>query len=114
MAPPWGQENLDYAKSEEDAHHPSAEADRAAALDLCLWLPRTSNTEQLGLQVRTQWRLQDIQHIMNGTRTMADIFFDHPRGRHSPVPTMGHPSQWSYVATCLMVHMGAYTREHLD
>ena len=29
------------------------EADRAAALDLDLWLPRTSDVEQLTLQVRT-------------------------------------------------------------
>ena len=36
MAPPWGQENVDYAQSEEDAHHHTAKADRAAALDLDL------------------------------------------------------------------------------
>ena len=108
------QEDLDYAQSEEDAHHPSAEVERAAALDLDLLLPGTSDTEQLTLSVRTRWLLEDIKHIMNGTHTMADIIFDHRGGRHSRPPTMEHSSQWRYVATRLMAHMGAYTPNDLD
>ena len=56
----------------------------------------------------------DIHHIMSGTRTMADVIFDHREGRHSPPPTMEHPSQWRYVATGLVAHMGAYTPDNLD
>ena len=37
-----------------------------------------------------------------------------PRGKHSPPLTMEHPSQWRYVATRLMAHMGAYTPDNLD
>ena len=91
-----------------------AEAERAAARELDLWLSGTSNVEQLTLQVRTRWLLQDIHHIMNGTGTMADIIFDHRGGRHSPSPTIEHPSHWRYVATRLMAHMGAYTPGDLD
>ena len=94
MAPPCGQQNLDYAQNEEDTQRPSAETERAASLDLYLLLPRTSNTEQLGVQLRTLWLLQDIQQIVNGTRTMADIISDHRRPQHLPSPTMEHPNQW--------------------
>ena len=52
------------------------------------------------------WVLMDIHHIMNGTRTLADVIFDQREERHSPLPTMEHPSQWQYVATRLMAHMG--------
>ena len=114
MAQPWGQESLDCEQSEGDAQRPSAEADSAAALDLDLWLPWTSDGEQLTLQVRTRWIFMDIHHIMNGTRTMADVILDHCEGRQSPPPTMEHPSRWRYVATHLMVHMGAYNPDDLD
>ena len=40
--------------------------------------------------------LKDIQHIMNGPRTMADIIFDHREGRHSPSP------QWNTQASGAM------------
>ena len=84
MAPPWQQEKLDHTQSEKNAHRPSAEAERVGALDLVLWLLWTSDIEQLTLQVRDPWLLQDVRHIVNGTRTMADIIFDHGRGVHSP------------------------------
>ena len=80
------------------------------APDLDLWLPRTSDMDQLTLQFRTRWLLMDINHIMNGTRTMRHVIFDHRKGRHSPPPTMGHPSQWRYVATCLMAHLGPISK----
>ena len=38
--PSWGQGHLDYRRSEGDACHPSAHADRAAAQDLDLWIDR--------------------------------------------------------------------------
>ena len=85
-------ENLDYASSKEEGHQPSAEAERAAARDLDLWLPRNFDMEQLTLQVRSRRQLQDMQHIMNGTRTMADIIFDHQGRRHSPPPPLSTPA----------------------
>ena len=44
-----GQESLDYAPSEGDAQRPAVGAERAAALDLDLSLPWTSDMEQLTL-----------------------------------------------------------------
>ena len=114
VAQPWGQESLEYAQSKGDAQRPSAEADRATALDLDLWLPRTSDVERLTIQVRTRWVLMDIHHIINGTRTMADVVLNHREGQHSPPPTMEHPRQWLYVATHLTAHIGAYTPDSLD
>ena len=66
MAQPWGQESLDYAQSEGDAQRSSPAAERAAALDLDLWLHQTSDMGQLTLQVWTWWLLMDIHHILNG------------------------------------------------
>ena len=114
MAEPWGQESLDYARSEEDSQRPTVEADRVAALDVDLWIAWISDVEQLTIQVRTQWVLMDIHNIRNGTCTMANVIFNHPEGRDSPPPTMEHPSQWRYVATPLMAHMGAYTPDALN
>ena len=87
---PWGQGSLDYAQSKGDAQRPSAEADCSAALGLDLWLPRTSNVEQLTIQVRTRWVLMDIHHIMNNSSTMAEVIFNHREGQHSPPPTVEH------------------------
>ena len=70
--------------------------------------------EHLTIQVRTRWVLMDVHHIRNGTCTMADVIFKHREGRHSPPTPMEHRSQWQYVATCLMVHMEAYTPGDLN
>ena len=113
-ARPWRRESLDYAQSEEDAQRHSAETERAAALDLDLWLPRTSDMEQLTLQVRTRWLLIDVHQIKNGTGITADVIFDNREVGHSPLPTTEQPSQWRYVATRLMAYMGAYTPGNLD
>ena len=64
----WGQESLDYARSEGDAQRPTAEADRAGALDPDLWIPSISDVEQLTIQVRTRWILMDVHHIRTGGR----------------------------------------------
>ena len=114
MTRPWGQESLDYAKSEGDAQHPSAEADGAAALDLDLWIPWISDVEQLTIQVRTRWILMDVHHIRTGPRTMADVIFNLREGRQSPPPTVEDPGQWLYVATRLMARMRAYTPDDLN
>ena len=111
---PWGQESLDYAQSKRDAQRPTAEAGRAAALDLDLWIPRISDVEQLTIQIRPPWIPMDIQHIRTGARTMADVMFNLREGRHSPLPTMEHPGQWRYVATRLMAHMRASTQDDLN
>ena len=42
-----------------DAQRPTAQADRSAALDLDVWIPRTSNVAQLTIQVGfvgSSWR----------------------------------------------------------
>ena len=114
MAQPWGQDSLGYAHSRGDTQHPSAGEERAAALDPDLLLSKTPDMEQLILRVRTLCLLMDIHHIINGTRIMADVILDHRGGRHSPAPTMEHPSQWRYVANRFMAHMGAYTPGNLD
>ena len=44
---------------------------------------------------------------------MADITFGHRTG-HTPPATMDHPGQWHYVATRLMVHMGAYSPDKMN
>ena len=91
-APPWGQENLDYAQSEGDAQRPSAESERPAARDLDPWITRINNVEQLTLAVRIRWLLKDIHLIASGTRTMADVIFSHREGPNAPTPTSGNPS----------------------
>ena len=105
---------MDYAQSKEQAQRPTAEADRAAALDPDLWIPRISDVEQLTIQVSTRWILMDVHHIRTGTRTMADVIFNLREGRPSSTPTMEHPSLWRYVATRLMAHMGAYKPDDLN
>ena len=44
---------------------------------------------------------------------MADVTFGHRKG-HTPLATMNHPSQWHYVATWLMAHMGAYSPDEMS
>ena len=107
MTRPWRQESLDYAQSQGDAQRP-------AALDLELWIPRISDVEQLTIQGRTRWILMDVHHIRTGACTMADVIFDLRERRHSPPPTMEHSGQWRYVGTRLMAHMGAYTPDDLN
>ena len=113
-APPCGQKSQDWAQSEPDAHHPSAEAECAAARDLDPWDPRTTDTEQLTFQVRPRSLLQEVQHIINGTRTMPDVIFYHQGGRNAPFLTLEQPSQWRYVAMLLMAHVGAHTPDDLN
>ena len=49
--PPWGRGHLDYARLEDDASHPSEQAEQAAIEDLGLWVPRLTAGEQLALVV---------------------------------------------------------------
>ena len=113
-APPWGREHLDYASLEGDTSCPSDQAEQAAARDLGLWVSRLTAGEQLALAVHIQWLLTSrSRHLAEGTRTMADITFGHRTG-HTPPATMDHPGQWHYVATRLMVHMGAYNPDEMN
>ena len=108
-APSWGRGHLDYAHSEGNTRHPSDQAEQAAAQDLGLWIDRLTTGEQLALAVGIQWLLTSwSRHLEQGTRTMAAITFGHQTGHTLPA-TMDHPSQWQYVATRLMAHMGAYS-----
>ena len=93
---------------------PSNPAEQAAARDLGLWIPRLTAGEQLALAVRIRWLLiSRSRHLVEGTRTMADITFNHQTG-HTPPATMDHPGQWHYVATRLMAHMGAYNPDEMN
>ena len=76
MTRPWGQESLDYAQSDGDAQRRTAEADRAADLDLDLWVLWISDVKQLTIQVWTRWILMDVHHNRTGARTMADVIFN--------------------------------------
>ena len=53
------------------------------------------------------------RYLAEGTRTMAVVTFGHRRGQ-TPPATMDHPSQWYYVATRLMAHMGAYSPDEMN
>ena len=113
-APPWARGHLDYTRLGGDASCPSHQAERAAAPDLGLWIPRLTAGEQLALAVRIQWLLTSrSRHLAEGTRTMADITLGH-RTEHTPPATMDHPGQWHYVITRLMAHMGAYNPDEMN
>ena len=90
--PPWGRRHLDYARLGGDTSRPSDQAEKAAARDLALCIPRLTAGEQLAL---------------------ADITFGHQTG-HTPPATMDHPGQWHYVATRIMAHMGAYNPDEVN
>ena len=104
---PWGRGHLDYAPLEGDATPPVDQAEQAAARDLGLWIPRLTAGEQLALEVRIRWLL------ISQSRHLAEITLGH-RTAHKPLATMDHPSQWNYVATRLMAHMGAYNTDEMN
>ena len=45
---------------------------------------------------------------------MADVAFGHRAELHTHPTAMVHPSQWHYVATRLMVHMGTYSPDEMN
>ena len=113
-APPWGRGHLDYASLEGDANCPGKQAEQAATRDLGLWIPMLTAGEWLALAVSIRWLLTSrSRHLAEGTRTMADVTFDH-QTEHTPPATMDHPGQWHYVATWLMAHMGAYSPDEMN
>ena len=110
----WGRGHLDYTRSEGDAQHPSAHAEQAAAQNLDLWIDRLNTGERLAPAVSIRLLLTSrSRHLEQGTLTMADITFGYP-AEHAPPTTSDHPSQWHYVATRLMKHMGAYSPDEMD
>ena len=112
--PSWGRGHLDYTRSEGHARHASVHTEQAAAQDLDQWIDRLTTGEQLALAVSIRRLLTSrYRHLEEGTRTMTDITFGH-RAAHAPPATMDHPSQWHYVATRLMAHMGAYSPDELN
>ena len=113
-AQPWGRGHLDYARLEGDASHPSEQAEQEATQDLGFWIPRLVTGEQLEVAVRIRWVLSSrSRHLVEGTRTMADVTFGHRTG-HTPPATMDQPGQWRYVATRLRAHMGAYSPDEMN
>ena len=56
-APPLERGDLDYARLEGDASHPSDQAEQEATQDLGLWINRLIAQEQLALAVRIRWLL---------------------------------------------------------
>ena len=112
---PWRRRHLDYARSEGHARGPNPHAEQAAAQDLDLWINRITKGEQLALGVSPGWLLTShSRHLEVGTRTMADVAFGHRVEPHSPPTTMDLPSQWHYLATRLMAHMGTYSPDEMN
>ena len=111
---PLGRGHLNYACLEGDANRPGEQAEQAATQDLGLWVPKLTAGEQLALAVRIRWLLTSRScHLAEGTRNIADDTFGHQTG-HTPPATMDQPSQWHYVATWLMAHMGAYSPDEMN
>ena len=79
-----------------------------------MWIDSLTTGEQLALAVSIPWLLTSRScNLGEGTRTMADVLFGHRTGHTLPA-TMSHPGQWHYVATQLMVHMGAYSTDEMN
>ena len=113
--PSWGRGHLDYARSEGGAHRPSVHAEQAAAQNLDLWIDRITTGERLSLAVSIRWLLTlPSRHLAEGTRTMVDVAFGNRAEPHAPPTTMDHPSQWHYVASRLMAHMGTYSPDEMN
>ena len=111
--PSWGRGHLDYERWEGVARRPSAHVKQAAALDLDL--RRETTGERLARSVSIRWLLTSQSgHLVEGTRTMADVAFGHRSETHALLTTMDHPSQWHYVATGLMAHMGTYSPDEMN
>ena len=113
--PSLGRGHLDYARSKGNTRHPSAHAEQAAAQDLDLWIDRITTGERRLLAVSIRWLLTSRSgHLEEGACTMADVSFGHRAEPHAPPTTMDHPSQWRYVATLLMAHMGTYSPDGMN
>ena len=113
--PSWGRGHLDYTRSEGDARRPSAHAEEAAAKDLDLWIDRITAGERLAQAVSIRWLLTSQScYLQEGTGTMADVAFGHRGEPHASPTTMDHPSQWYYLATRLMGHMGTYSPDEMN
>ena len=113
--PAWGRGHLDYARLEGDARRPHAHAEQAASQDLDPWINRITTGEQLVLGVTIRGLLTShSRHLKEGTRTMAEVAFGHGAKPHAPSTTMDRPTQWHYVATRLMAHMGTYSPDEMN
>ena len=111
----WVRGYLDYARSEGDVGRPNAHAEQAAAQDLDLWINRITTGERLALGVRIRWLLTShSRHLEDATRTMADVAFGYGAKPYTPPTTMDHPSQWHYVVTRLVAHMGTYSLDKMN
>ena len=90
-APPWGRGHLNYARLDGNTSRPSNQAERGAAQDLRLSIPRLTAGEKLALAVGIRWLLTSrSRQLAEGTRTMADITFGLRTGQ-TPPATMDHP-----------------------
>ena len=108
--PAWGRGHLDYVRLGGNARRPNTHAEQAAAQDLDVWINRITTGERPALGVSIRWLLTShSRHPEEGTRTMADMAFGHQAEPQQLPSTMDHPSQWPYVATRLMPHMGSYS-----
>ena len=111
--PALGRGHLDYTRSEGDARGPNTDAEQAAAQDLELWINGITAGKRLALRVSIRRLCQELRHLEDGTRTMAAVVFGHKAAPHTPLTTMDHPSQWHYVGTRLMAHMGTYSPDKI-
>ena len=113
--PTWVRGHLDYVRSEGNACRPSTHAEQVATRDPDLWINRITTGERLALAVSITWLLTDhSHHLKEGTRTMADVAVGHRAGPQAAPTTMDHPSQWHYVDTGVMAHMGTYSPDETN
>ena len=71
--PAWGWGHLDYARSEGDARSPNTHAEQVAAQDPDLLITRIIAEERLALGVSIRWLSQELRHLEDETRHMADV-----------------------------------------
>ena len=112
--PDRGRGHLDYVRSEGDTRRPNTSAEQAAAQDLDLWITKITAVERLALGVSIRGVLQELRHLEDGTRTTDDIVFRHQAALHTPRTTMDHASQWHYVASRLMAHVGTFSPDEMN
>ena len=113
--PAWVRGHLHYARSEGDARRPNAQAEQAASQDLDMWINRITTGERLALEVSIRWLLTShSRHLGEGPSTMADVAFGHRAEPHAPPTTMDLPSQWHYVVTRLMAHIGTHSPDEMN
>ena len=103
------------ANRAQTAGHAGVAPSKAPARRGDLWIDRITTGERRALAVSIGWLLTShSRHREEGTCTMADVAFGHRAEAHASSATIDHPSQWHYMATWLIAHMGTYSLDELN